>query len=266
MTFIHPTAIIEDGAEIGEACEIGAYCVIGSHVKLDSKVKLHSHVVVTGHTSIGEGTEIFPFSAIGKIPQDLKFEGEEARLEIGKYNRIREHVTMNIGTKGGGMLTKIGDHGLFMAGSHIAHDSKIGNHVIFVNNSAVAGHCEVDDFAIIGGLSAIHQFVRIGRHAIVGGMTGVEKDVIPFGSVTGNRASLVGLNFTGLKRRGFDRETIATMRKAYDMLFTEEAGNLETRTQHVAQHFSDSSEIQLIVNFIQAEASRGICMPAQDLK
>lgn len=264
MNEIHPSAVIEDGAKISNGCSIGPFCYVGAHVKLGDNVKLHSHVVVTGHTSIGESTEIFPFASIGHIPQDLKFDGEESRLEIGKFNRIREHVTMNPGTKGGGMLTKVGDHGLFMASSHVAHDCKIGNNVIFANNATVAGHCEVGDFVILGGLSAAHQFVRIGMHAIVGGMSGVETDVIPFGSVIGNRAHLTGLNLIGLKRRGFDRDAIHDMRMAYRMLFSNE-GTLQERAQDVAKTFKNHTEVNMILDFIQASSARGICVPPQNI-
>ena len=205
MATIHPTAIIEDGAQLGENVSIGAYSVIGPEVTLGDGVTLESHVVVGGVTSIGAGTHIFPFASIGLQPQDLKFQGEVSRLEIGSNNVIREHVTMNPGTEGGGLLTKVGNDCLFMVGAHVAHDCQVSDHVILVNSATLAGHVEVGEFAIVGGLSAVHQFVRIGKHAMIGGMSGVENDVIPYGTVTGNRAHLLGLNLVGLKR---DRKSV----------------------------------------------------------
>ncbi|MDP0929581.1 acyl-ACP--UDP-N-acetylglucosamine O-acyltransferase [Paracoccus onubensis] len=209
---IHPSAVIEDGAEIGDGVEIGPFCVVGPQVRLARGVVLKSHVVVTGETSVGAETVIFPFASIGEIPQDLKFRGERARLEIGAGNRIREYVTMNPGTEGGGGVTVVGDEGLFMAGAHVAHDCRIGNRVILVNNASVAGHCVLEDDVIVGGLSGVHQFVRIGRGAMIGAVTMVTADVIPFGLVQGPRGHLDGLNLVGLKRRGASRADIAALR------------------------------------------------------
>ena len=211
-SLIHPSAVIEPGAQIGEGVEIGPFCVIGPQVRLASGVVLKSHVVVTGETSVGEDTVIFPFASIGEIPQDLKFRGERARLEIGARNRIREYVTMNPGTEGGGGVTSVGDDGLFMAGAHVAHDCRIGDRVILVNNASVAGHCVLEDDVIIGGLSGVHQFVRIGRGAMIGAVTMVTADVIPYGLVQGPRGYLDGLNLVGLKRRGASRADIAALR------------------------------------------------------
>ena len=260
MTEIHSTAVVEPSVTLGTNVSIGPYCVITGAVNLGDNVKLHSHVVVAGDTHIGAGTEIFPFASIGHIPQDLKFHGEEAKLRIGKNNRIREHVTMNPGTEGGGLYTRVGDNGLFMAGAHVAHDCAVGNNVIFANNATAAGHCQINDFAILGGLAGIHQFVRIGEHAIIGGMSAVENDVIPFGSVIGNRAYLGGLNIVGLKRRGFDRDAINTMRKAYRMLFSEE-GTLKERVSDTNEIFSDHTEVQQIINFILEDSHRSLCIP-----
>lgn len=260
--FIHPTALIEDGAQIGEGARIGPYCVVGPEVVVGPKVELKSHVSVDGWTSIGEETVVFPFSSLGAVPQDLKFAGERTRLEVGARNRIREHVTMNTGTAGGGGLTKVGDDGLYMTGSHIGHDCKVGNHVVFANNATLAGHVEVDDFAILGGLCAVHQFCRIGKHSMIGGMTGVEKDVIPFGSVLGNRAALGGLNLIGLKRRGFDRETISALRKAYDMLFYSE-GVLAERIAAVAQAYPDVEPVLEILTFLRGDSARSFCTPRE---
>ena len=200
-TAIHPTAVIEPGAEIGTGVRIGPFCVVGSQVRLADRVELRSHVVVTGDTAIGDETVIFPFASIGEVPQDLKYRGEKVRLKIGARNRIREYVTMNPGTEGGGGVTRIGDDGLFMAGAHVAHDCRIGDRVILVNNASVAGHCVLEDDVIVGGLSGVHQFVRIGRGAMIGAVTMVTADVIPFGLVQGPRGHLDGLNLIGLKRR-----------------------------------------------------------------
>ena len=214
MTQIHSTAIIEHGARLGEGAVIGPYCCVGGMVEFGDGVRLHSHVVVAGKTTIGPNTHVYPFASIGHPPQDLKYKGEESELVIGANNVIREHVTMNPGTTGGGMITRIGNNCLFMVGAHVAHDCDVANHVILANNATLAGHVTVDDFAILGGLSAVHQFCRIGRHAMIGGMSGVENDVIPYGSVTGNRARLEGLNIVGLRRRGFSRSEVAAMRNS----------------------------------------------------
>ena len=211
-TLIHPSAVIEPGAEIGQGVRIGPFCVVGPQVRLADGVELKSHVVLAGKTSVGEDTVIFPFASIGEVPQDLKFRGEDTRLEIGARNRIREYVTMNPGTEGGGGVTRVGDDGLFMAGSHVAHDCVIGDRVILVNNVAIAGHCVLEDDVIVGGLSGVHQFVRIGRGAMIGAVTMVTADVIPFGLVQGPRGHLDGLNLVGLKRRGASRSDIAGLR------------------------------------------------------
>lgn len=257
---IHPTAQVAASAEISEGTSVGPYSIIGPNVKLEKNVRIHSHVVIEGDTFVGAGTEIFPFAAIGLNPQDLKFEGEESRLEIGTNCRIREHVTMNPGTKGGGLLTSIGNDCLIMVGAHIAHDCRIGNDVILVNNSALGGHCVVGDFAIIGGLSGIHQFVRIGEHAFVGGSSFIENDVIPFGSALGNRAYLGGLNLVGLRRRKFDRESIHTLRTAYRMIFSNE-GTLSERIEDAATLFKGEPLVEKIVEFVRSGNDRSLCTP-----
>lgn len=257
---IHETAIINDGAKIGSGVEIGAYCVIGSEVVLGDNVKLHSHVVIDGDTNIGEGTRIFPFASIGHIPQDLKFRGEKSKLVIGKNNTIREHVTMNPGTEGDNLITKVGDNCLFMMSSHVAHDCVVGNNVILANNATLAGHVHVGDGAIIGGLSAVHQFVRIGNNAMIGGMSGIENDVIPFGQANGERANLSGLNLVGLKRRKFSREDISSLRKAYRLLFSNE-GTLAERIEDASEVFEDNPVVMEIVKFIKENGSRAICQP-----
>jgi len=260
MADIHPTAIVEDRARLADSVRIGPYSVIGAGVELGAGVVIESHVVVGGHTRIGDDSHIFPFASIGLKPQDLKFKGEESELIIGKGNQIREHVTMNPGTAGGGLVTRVGDNCLFMVGSHVAHDCTLGDNVIMANNATLAGHVTVGDHAIIGGLSAIHQFVRIGHHAMVGGMSGVEQDVIPFGSVTGDRAHLMGLNLVGLKRHGFEREDIHTLRNAYRLLFADE-GTLSERLSDVAKVFGTNSVVEAIVGFMRSESQRGICQP-----
>lgn len=257
---IHPTAIIEDGAQIDATATVGPYCVIGSLVELGANVVLHAHVVLAGRTSIGEGTEIFSFASIGQIPQDLKFSGEESSLVIGKNNRIREYVTINPGTKGGCMVTRVGDNCLIMASAHIAHDCQVGNSVIMANNATLAGHVEVGDFAFIGGLSAVHQFVRIGQHAMVGGMSGVENDVIPYGLVKGERARLSGLNLVGLKRRGFPREEIQRLQNTYDDLFVQE-GTLLGRIEQSRREDGQSALSREVLDFVRKKSSRALCQP-----
>jgi UDP-N-acetylglucosamine acyltransferase len=259
MGNIHPSAVIEEGAQIDPSVSIGPFCCIGAQVVLQADVILKSHVVVSGQTEVGEGTVIFPFAVIGEIPQDLKFKGEASRLVIGKRNRIREHVTMNCGTEGGGGLTKVGDDGLFMAGCHIAHDAILGDRVIMANSAAVAGHCIIDDDVIIGGLAGIHQFVRIGRGAIIGAVTMVTNDVIPYGLVQGPRGVLDGLNLVGLKRRGVARGDITALRAAFQMLAQGE-GTFHDRAQRLGEETS-SDYVREIVDFVAAETGRHFLTP-----
>lgn len=256
---IHPSAVIEDGAKIGDDCEIGPFCHVGPNVQLAERVTLRSHVVVTGNTSVGQDTVIFSFASIGEIPQDLKFKGEATELVIGARNRIREHVTMNTGTGGGGGLTKIGDDGLFMAGCHIAHDCIIGNNVIVVNQAAIAGHCVLEDEVIVGGLSGVHQFVRIGRGAIIGAVTMVTNDVIPYGLVQAPRGELDGLNLVGLKRRGVSRADITALRAAFQMLAQGE-GAFQDRAKRLGEE-TDSVPVQEIVEFIMGASDRSFLTP-----
>lgn len=260
MTDIHPTALIEDGAQIGDNVSIGPYCVVGNDVVLGDGVRLLSHVVVAGRTTVGPNTHVYPFASIGHQPQDMKYHGEPSTLEIGANNIVRENVTMNPGTEGGGMVTRVGNNCLFMVGAHVAHDCIIGNHAIFANNATLAGHVIVEDYAVLGGLSAVHQFVRIGRHAMVGGMSGVEQDVIPYGSVLGNRARLAGLNIVGLRRRKFSRSEIADLRKAYRLLFAEE-GSMAERLKDASEMYKDNRAVMDIVEFIRGDSSRSICQP-----
>lgn len=261
MADIHPTAIVDDGATLGDNVLIGPYCCVGPEVTLGDGVHLRSHVVVAGRTTIGANSHLYPFASIGHPPQDLKYKGEPSELVIGANNIIREHVTMNPGTVGGGLMTRVGNNCLFMVGSHVAHDSEIGNHVIMANNATLGGHVKVEDYAILGGLAAIHQFCRIGRHAMVGGMSGVEQDVIPYGSVMGNRARLAGLNVIGLKRRGFSRSEVTALRKAYRLMFAEE-GTMAERLTDVSEMYKDNEVVMEIVEFIRSDSTRSFCQPA----
>jgi UDP-N-acetylglucosamine acyltransferase len=261
MTVIHPSAIVAPTATIGEDVLIGPYCVVEGDVTIGSGTKLVSHIAVGGRTTIGKNCTIYPFSSLGHPPQDLKFKGEPSQLIIGDNNVIREHVTMNPGTEGGGLLTTVGSNCLFMVGAHVAHDCRVGNRVILANNATLGGHVEVGDHAIIGGLAAIHQFVRIGAHAIIGGMSGVEHDVIPFGSVMGERANLAGLNLVGLKRSGFERDTIHALRNAYKMLFEDEDGTLVERTVKTREHYNSVPEVMQILSFVSDKGSRSLCVP-----
>ncbi|MEM8580755.1 MAG: acyl-ACP--UDP-N-acetylglucosamine O-acyltransferase [Pseudomonadota bacterium] len=257
---IHPSAVVEDGARIGPDCEIGPLCIIGPDVVLGRGVVVKSHAVISGWTEIGDETVIFPFASIGEIPQDLKFAGERTRLIVGKRNRIREYVTMNTGTEGGGGVTRVGDDGLFMAGCHVAHDAQIGNKVILVNNAAVAGHCVLGDEVIVGGQSGIHQWVRIGRGAIIGAVTMVTNDVMPYGLVQAPRGELDGLNLVGLKRRGVSREDITALRAGFQMLAQGE-GTFMDRAQRLGDE-TDSAYVKEIVAFILAESDRSFLTPS----
>ena len=261
MAQIHPTAIVAPGARLADNVVIGPYCVVGDGVALGSEVTLKAHVVIDGRTTIGAGTCIFPFASIGLEPQDLKYEGEKSTLEIGSGNTIREYVTINPGTEGGGMVTRIGDHCLLMVGAHVAHDCQIGDHVIMANNATLAGHVVIEDYALLGGLSAVHQFVRIGRHAMIGGMSGVERDVIPYGQVMGDRARLTGVNIIGMQRRGFSRDDIQGLRGAYQFLFSAD-GTLSDRVNEAAERFGGIAPVDDIIAFIRADSSRAICQPA----
>lgn len=257
---IHQTAIVSPGARIAQSVEVGPYCVIGPNVVLNENVRLISHVHIEGRTTIGEGTCIYPFSSLGTPPQDLKYEGEASELLIGRNNTIREHVTMNPGTKHGAMKTVIGDNCLFMVATHVAHDCVIGDNVIMANNATLAGHVQVGDFAVLGGLSAVHQFVRIGAHAIIGGMSGVENDVIPFGRVKGERAFLAGLNLVGLERRGFSKEKIRGLQRAFNQLFGDE-GTMDQRIEMVAADCAEDELIMSIINFAREKTRFPLCQP-----
>jgi UDP-N-acetylglucosamine acyltransferase len=248
---IHSSAIVEPGAVIGEGAVIGPFCIVGSEARLADGVRLHSHVVVAGRTTIGARTQVYPFTALGHPPQELI---------IGEDCTIREGVTMNPGTAGGGLVTRVGNHCLFLTQAHVAHDCRVGNNVIFSNGVMVAGHCTIGDFAILSGGSGVHQFVRIGAHAFVGGLSGIENDIIPYGMAIGNRAHLAGLNIVGLKRRGFGRDEIHALRRAYRLLFADE-GTLKERVEDVAVEFREHPQVQEVIDFIRSGGDRSICTP-----
>lgn len=256
---VHPSAVIEPGAEIGAGCKIGAFCFVGSEVRLGEGCVLHTHAVIKGDTQMGPDNTVFSFAVIGEIPQDLKFDGEKTKLTIGARNRIREHVTINTGTVGGGGLTSVGNDCLLMAGCHVAHDVHVGNNVIVVNSVALGGHAVIEDDVIIGGLSGIHQFVRVGRGAIIGAVTMVAHDVIPYGLVQGPRGALDGLNLVGLKRRGVDRADITALRAAFQMMAQGE-GTFADRVQRMGED-TDSAYVQQIVDFVTSASGRAFLTP-----
>jgi UDP-N-acetylglucosamine acyltransferase len=262
MVTIHPSAIVEPGACLGPDVIIGPYCHVGPKVELGAGVRLMSHVVVAGATRIGARTRIFPFASIGHEPQDLKYRGEESSLTVGTACIVREGVTMNPGTAGGRTRTTIGDHCVFLANAHVGHDCEIGNNVILSNNVMLAGHVRVGDYAIFGGGSAAIQFSRIGAHAFLGGLTGLENDLIPYGMAVGNRAHLAGLNLVGLRRRGFSREAIHGLRRAYRLLFALE-GTLKERVEDVAQEFETHAQVHEILDFIKEGGDRALCAPRE---
>lgn len=257
---IHPTAVVDPAARLGADVSVGPYCVIGPDVTLGDRVRLVSHVALDGRTIVGEGTVIYPFASIGHPPQDLKYKGEPSELVIGRNNTIREHVTMNPGTEGGGMVTRVGDGGLFMVGVHVGHDCQVGNGVILANNATLGGHVVVGDHAVLGGLCAVHQFVRIGPHAMIGGMTGVEADVIPFGLVKGERGHLAGLNLVGLERRGFPKEQIAALRSAFKQIFHGEKTMAE-RLAEASTAFPDNPLVAEILTFLSDRTHRALTLP-----
>ena len=262
QTSIHPSAIVDRNATVDDNVVIGPFCCVGPNVVLESGVNLISHVVISGRTTLGSNTHVFPFTTLGLPPQDRKYQGEESWLVIGRNNTIREHVTINPGTRKGGMVTRIGDNCLLLVGTHVAHDCQLGNNVILANCATLAGHVIVGDFTTIGGLAAIHQFVRIGAHAMIGGLAGVGYDVIPYGLVIGHRASLNGLNIIGLKRRGFTREDIRILRSVYHLLFMatfEET--LNERVYRLTDQYANHPLVTEILSFMSDHSHRGLCLP-----
>jgi UDP-N-acetylglucosamine acyltransferase len=257
MSTIHQTALINRQAEIDSDVEIGPYSVIGAGVKIGKQTKVASHVVIEGRTSLGQGNTIYQFATVGSRPQDLKYRGEASELVIGDHNTIREYVSLNPGTAGGGMVTRVGDHNLLMMHCHIAHDCLIGSHNIIANGATLGGHVVVGDHVIVGGLVGIHQFARIGSGAILGAGSMVSKDVPPFCNATGDRARLRGLNLEGLKRRGFTSTAIDALKKAYRIIFQ---SKLKTKDalEKVRREISATAEIDILLAFI-AQSQRGIC-------
>ena len=256
---IHKSSIIDSRAKISNSVSIGPYAIIGPDVIIEDEVTIYSHVNIAGNTKIGARTTIFPFASIGTHPQDLKFKGEKNSLVIGKDNIIREYVTINPGTAGGGSVTKIGDNCLFMISSHIAHDCTIGNDVVIANNVPLGGHVVIEDGVIIGGNSAVQQFTRIGRLAMIGGMTGVLKDVIPFGLSFGNRNFLKGINIIGLKRKSYKNKKIMQLNEAYDKIFLSK--NLHENLSKINGEYKDNELVQEVTNFISKDKKRPICSP-----
>jgi UDP-N-acetylglucosamine acyltransferase len=255
-SFIHETAIVNPNAKIGADCYIGAYCIVGENVSLADKVRLDSHVVIDGKTSIGAETHVFPFVSIGLAPQDLKFKGEETAVEIGARNQIREFVTVHRGTLGGGGLTKIGDGNLLMAQAHVAHDCQLGNEIIMANAATLAGHVEIADRANVGAYSGVHQFCRVGVEAFVGGYSVVVKDAPPFAIIQGNHAKCYGLNRVGMKRKGYAKETIEKLHRAYHLLLSAKL-NTTQALEKIRTEISGCREVDLLVEFIET-SKRGI--------
>ncbi len=256
---IHSSSVIDKKAKLPSKVKIGPFCYIGPNVELKENVDLISNVHIEGNTIIGKGTRIFPFASIGTQPQDLKFKGEKNTLIIGENNLIREYVTINPGTEGGGAKTIIGNNCLFMISSHIAHDCKIGNNVIIANNVPIGGHVTIEDSVVIGGNSAVQQFTRIGRLAMIGGMTGVLKDVIPFGLSIGNRNYLQGLNLIGLRRHKYENQKIMGLDKAYKEIFASK--NLHENLSKINGEFKDNELVIEVIKFLEKDKKRPICLP-----
>ena len=256
---IHKTAIVDSKAKISSSVNIGPYCVIGPNVEINENVKIYSHVNISGNTKIGKGNKIYPFASIGNDPQDLKYNGEETKLIIGDNNKIREYVTINPGTEGGGGLTKIGNDCLFMISSHVAHDCEVGNNVIIANNVPLGGHAIIEDNVVIGGNSAVQQFTRIGKMAMVGGMTGVLHDVIPYGLSIGNRNYLQGLNLIGLRRANFNNKDILGLTEAYKEIFATK--NLSDNLSKLNGEFKENKLVKDVIKFITKDKKRSICTP-----
>ena len=255
---IHSTAIIDPKAKVSENVHIGPYCVIGPNVEINENTEIQSHVNISGHTKIGKGNKIYPFVSIND-PQDLKYNGEPTDLIIGDNNKIREYVTINPGTVGGGGKTIIGNNCLFMVSSHVAHDCQLGNNIIIANNVAVAGHAIIDDHVIIGGNSAVQQFTRVGKSAMIGGMCGVVRDIIPYGIAHGNRSILQGLNLIGLRRKNIPNKEIMTLSNAYKEIFKNE--NLTENLNNLSKDFKKSDLVMEVVNFLEKDKKRPICTP-----
>ena len=256
---IHNSSVIEKGAKIGDNVKIGPFCYVGPKSDIEDNVELISNVHIEGNTHIGKGTKIFPFASIGTQPQDLKFKGESNSLIIGENNTIREYVTINPGTKGGGGKTIIGNNCLLMISSHVAHDCNIGNDVVIANNVPLGGHVTVEESVVIGGNSAVQQFTRIGRLAMIGGMTGVLKDVIPFGLSFGNRNYLRGINLIGLKRKKYENKKIMELDSAFKKIFSSK--NLHENLSKINGEYKENSLVKEVIDFIGKDKKRPICTP-----
>ncbi|MEM6466450.1 MAG: acyl-ACP--UDP-N-acetylglucosamine O-acyltransferase [Pseudomonadota bacterium] len=259
-TQIHPSSVVEEGAQIGQGCQIGPFCHIGAQVRLGDGVELKSHVAIAGDTSVGAGTTIWPFASLGHRPQDLKFAGEASTLEIGERNMIREYVTMNPGTEGGGLRTQVGSDSLFMMGVHVGHDCRVGDRVVCANYANLGGHCSIGDDVVIGALAGIHQFCRVGDGAMIGGLSAVVADVVPYGTVTGERATLAGLNLVGLKRRGVDKAQINEMRAAFSDLFEGE-NSLKSNAEALVSRYPNNPFVLSMAEFLQADTQRRFTRP-----
>jgi len=256
---IHKTAIIDTKAIIHKNVKVGAYSIVGPNVEIGEGTEIQSYVSIIGNTKIGINNKIYPFASIGNDPQDLKFNGEETKLEIGNNNKIREYVTINPGTKGGGGLTKIGNNCLFMVSSHIAHDCFVENNVILANNVPLGGHAVIEDNVIIGGNSAVQQFTRVGRYAMIGGMCGVVRDIIPYGIAHGNRSVLQGLNLIGLRRKNIPNKEIMSLTDAYKEIFKNE--NLTENLSNLDKNYRKNELVLEVVNFLEKDKKRPICTP-----
>lgn len=259
---IHPSSFIDAKTTLGKNVKIGPFCVIGPNVILGDNVEIKSHVVIEGFTSIGDDTIVYPFSSIGTTPQDLKYAGEQSKVIIGKKNIIREYVTIQPGTTGGGMQTIVGDNNLFMIGTHIAHDCRVGNNCIFANNATLAGHVVIGDGAVLGGLAAIRQYVRIGTGAMIGGVTAVVQDVLPYATVVGERAMIDGVNVVGMKRKGFDLKEIQSVQNVIDMLFDRVEGTMAERIANLREECANDKAANMILDFVESQTSKlGYCEP-----
>ena len=256
---IHKTAIVDSKAKISSKVSIGAYSIIGSNVEIGENTIIDSHVSIIGNTIIGKNNKIYPFASIGNDPQDLKFDGEQTKLEVGDNNKIREYVTINPGTKGGGGITKVGNNCLFMVSSHIAHDCIVGNNVILANNVPLGGHAHIEDDVIIGGNSAVQQFTRVGKSAMIGGMCGVVRDIIPYGIAHGNRSILQGLNLIGLRRKNIPNKEILTLSEAYKEIFKNE--NLTENLKNLNIEYKKNQLVDEVIKFLEKDKKRPICTP-----
>ena len=254
---IHKTAIIAPGAELDSSVTVGPYSIVGEHVKVGAGTTIGSHTIIEGHTEIGRDNQIFNFVTIGAAPQDLKFAGEVSYLRIGDRNRIREYVTIHLGTEDGCGVTTVGSDNLLMAYAHVAHDCIVKDHIILANGASLAGHVEIDDYAILGGLSGVHQFTRIGCHMMASGGSMITQDVAPFSIVQGDRAKVVGLNLTGLKRRGFSSEALANIKKIYKLIFRSNL-KLEEAVKEIEDQFDVSAEeVATYLDFLK-KSERGL--------